>query len=113
MSCVRLSEGGFQVVYPLGLWSRSSGVVKVLKKKKKKKQIGYIWIWLVNYLHIRLLEAHKDLHLRSGVRSAQSVPATGVLMCLWTLLCSRTFIHACMTGREQYQCHMYLPHPLG
>ena len=29
-SCVQLSEGGFQVVYPLGLWSRSSGVVKVL-----------------------------------------------------------------------------------
>ena len=28
MSCVHLSEGGFQVVYPLGLWSRSSGVVK-------------------------------------------------------------------------------------
>ena len=32
MSCVQLSEGGFQVVYPppLGLWSRLSGVVKVL-----------------------------------------------------------------------------------
>ena len=30
VSCVQLSEGGFQVVYPLGLWSRSSGVVKVL-----------------------------------------------------------------------------------
>ena len=30
MSCVQLSEGGFQVVYPLGLWSWSSGVVKVL-----------------------------------------------------------------------------------
>ena len=30
MSCVQLSEGGLQVVYPLGLWSRSSGVVKVL-----------------------------------------------------------------------------------
>ena len=28
MSCVQLSEGGFQVVYPLGLWSRSSGVLK-------------------------------------------------------------------------------------
>ena len=27
---VQLSEGGFQVVYPLGLWSRFSGVVKVL-----------------------------------------------------------------------------------
>ena len=35
MSCVQLSEGGFQVVYPLGLWSRSSGVVKVLH--------GYGW----------------------------------------------------------------------
>ena len=29
MSCVQLSEGGFQVVYPLGLWSRFSGVVRV------------------------------------------------------------------------------------
>ena len=31
VSCVQLSEGGFQVVYRLGLWSRSSGVVKVLQ----------------------------------------------------------------------------------
>ena len=30
MSYVQLSGGGFQVVHPLGLWSRSSGVVKVL-----------------------------------------------------------------------------------
>ena len=30
MSYVQLSEGGFQVVYPLALWSRFSGVVKVL-----------------------------------------------------------------------------------
>ena len=30
MSYVQLSEGGFQVVYPLGLWSWFSGVVKVL-----------------------------------------------------------------------------------
>ena len=30
MSCVQLSEGGFHVVYPHGLWSRSSGVIKVL-----------------------------------------------------------------------------------
>ena len=30
VSCRKLSEGGFQVVYPLGLWSRLSGVVKVL-----------------------------------------------------------------------------------
>ena len=29
-SSVQLSEGGFQVVYPLGLWSRFSGVVKFL-----------------------------------------------------------------------------------
>ena len=29
MSYVQLSEGGFQVVYPLGLWSRFSGVVTV------------------------------------------------------------------------------------
>ena len=28
MSYVQLSKGGFQVVYPLGLWSRLSGVVK-------------------------------------------------------------------------------------
>ena len=30
VSYVQLSEGGFQVIYPLGLWSRFSGVVKVL-----------------------------------------------------------------------------------
>ena len=30
MSSVQLSEGGFQVVYPLGVLSRFSGVVKVL-----------------------------------------------------------------------------------
>ena len=30
MSYVQLSEGGFKVVYPLGLWSRFSRVVKVL-----------------------------------------------------------------------------------
>ena len=29
MSYVQLSEGGFQVVYHLGLWSRSAGVVKL------------------------------------------------------------------------------------
>ena len=29
VSYMQLSEGGFQVVYPLGLWSRFSGVVKV------------------------------------------------------------------------------------
>ena len=29
MSYLQLSEGGCQVVYPLGLWSRFSGVVKV------------------------------------------------------------------------------------
>ena len=61
MSCVQWSEGGFQVVYPLGLWSRSSGVVvnylhlhllvaellsggfdgSAMCKKKEKKQIGH------------------------------------------------------------------------
>ena len=30
VSCVQLSEGSFQVVYPFGLWPRFSGVVKVL-----------------------------------------------------------------------------------
>ena len=29
MSYVQLSEGGFKVVYPLGLWSRFPGVVNV------------------------------------------------------------------------------------
>ena len=28
--CVHLLEGGFQVVYSLGVWSRASAVVKVL-----------------------------------------------------------------------------------
>ena len=35
MSCVQLSERGFRVVYPLGLWSRSPGVVNRL--------FGYGW----------------------------------------------------------------------
>ena len=30
MSYMQLFEGGFQVVYPCGLWSQFSGVVKVL-----------------------------------------------------------------------------------
>ena len=30
MSCVQLPEGGFQVVHPLDVWSRLSGIVKVL-----------------------------------------------------------------------------------
>ena len=30
MSYMQLSEGVFQVVHPLGLWSRFSGVVNVL-----------------------------------------------------------------------------------
>ena len=30
MSYVQWSEGGFQVVYPLGWWSRVSRVIKVL-----------------------------------------------------------------------------------
>ena len=45
MSCVQLSEGGFQVVYPLGLWSRSSGSSSCQSP---------ICIWLVNYLHLHL-----------------------------------------------------------
>ena len=40
MSDVQMCEGGFEVVYPLGLWSPLSGVVKVIVR-----------IWLVNYLH--------------------------------------------------------------
>ena len=42
MSYVQLSEGGFQVVYPLGL-------VPVLRSCQSP-----IWIWLVNYLHLHL-----------------------------------------------------------
>ena len=30
MNYLQLSEGGFQVVYPPGLWSQFSGVVTVL-----------------------------------------------------------------------------------
>ena len=41
MSYVQLSEGGFQVAYPLGLWSRFSGVDIVL-----------YGVWLVNHLHL-------------------------------------------------------------
>ena len=35
MSYLQLSQGGFQVAYPLGLWSRFSGGVKV--------RFGYGW----------------------------------------------------------------------
>ena len=45
MSYVQLSEGGFQVVYPLGLWSRS---------RSQSRCQSPIWIWLVNYLHLHL-----------------------------------------------------------
>ena len=38
------SEGGFQVVNPLGLWSRSSGVVKVLH--------GYGWSIMYTNIYI-------------------------------------------------------------
>ena len=44
VSYVQLSEGGFQVVYPLGLWSRFSGVVSQSRT----------WIWLGNYLHLHM-----------------------------------------------------------
>ena len=43
MSCVQLSEGGFQVVYPLWL------VVPVIQSCQTP-----IWIWLVNHLHLQL-----------------------------------------------------------
>ena len=43
MSCVQLSEGGCQVVYPLWL------VVPVIRSCQTP-----IWIWLVNYLHLQL-----------------------------------------------------------
>ena len=48
MSCVQLSEGGFQVVFPTWL------VVPVIRSCQSP-----IWIWLVNYLHLRL-------HLQAG-----------------------------------------------
>ena len=50
MSYVQLSEGGFQAVYPLRLWSRFSGVVKV---------------WLVNYLHLHL-HLHSPFYMPFG-----------------------------------------------
>ena len=53
MSCVQLSEGGFQVAYPLGLWSRFSGVFKVL----------YVNV-NVNKLRLRL---HLHLHLHTYI----------------------------------------------
>ena len=48
MSCVQLSEGGFQVVYPLGLWSRSCQ--------------SPTWIWPVNYLHLHLHVCDESSH---------------------------------------------------
>ena len=45
MSCVQFSEGGFQVVYPLGLWSQSSGVVKsYMDMASKLFTITFTWL---------------------------------------------------------------------
>ena len=51
MSNVQLSEGGFQVVYPLGLWSLFSGVVKVLYGCGQF--IIYIYIDIYIYIYMR------------------------------------------------------------
>ena len=42
MSCVRLSEESLLLVYPLGLWSRFSGVVNVLLFGYASRTFGYI-----------------------------------------------------------------------
>ena len=44
MSCVQLPEGGFRVVYPLGLQTRLSGVVKVV--------FGYGWYIAYPYIYV-------------------------------------------------------------
>ena len=66
MCCVQLSEGVFQVVYPLGLWSRSSGVVKV--------PYVHIRIWLAKCLHLRLhllrMRLHVQLNRSHRIRAA-------------------------------------------
>ena len=46
MSCVQLSEGGFQVIYPLGLRSRSSGVVKVLYMDMASKLFSFTFTYV-------------------------------------------------------------------
>ena len=77
MSCVQLSEGGFPVVYPLGLWSRSSGVVKVL----------YAWIWL------------EKLFTFTFTFTSSSLPPTGRNLFTWQVLssplCESRIIDAC------------------
>ena len=60
MSYVQLSEGGFQVVYPLGLWP------PVLRSCQSP-----IWIWLVNYLHLYL---HLQLHPKPRPASQRTHP---------------------------------------
>ena len=78
MSHVHLSEGGFQLVYPLGLWSRFSGVVR-------------FGAWLVNYLHL-----HLHLHLR--LPGAVSIAAGTLVVAHHTApsCCPRTlaYVHA-------------------
>ena len=37
MSCIQLSEGGSQVAYPFGMWSRSFGDVHVLFRIRLSK----------------------------------------------------------------------------
>ena len=49
MSYVQLSEGGFQVVCPLSLWSRFSGVVKV------RFGYGYEIIYIHIYIYTVVL----------------------------------------------------------
>ena len=53
VSNVQLSEGGFQVVYPLGLWSLFSGVVKVLYGCGQF--IIYIYIDIYIYIYMRVI----------------------------------------------------------
>ena len=51
MNNAQLSEGGIQVLYPLGLWYRFSGVVKVRFGYGKK--IIYIYIYIYIYIDTR------------------------------------------------------------
>ena len=53
MSCmhVRLSQGVFQVVYPLALWSQSSGVVAVLIR------YGWYIIYIHTYVYVYIIGA--------------------------------------------------------
>ena len=65
MSCAQLSEGAFQVVYPPGLWSRSSGVVNVLTDMASKLFTFTFYVYIrVRHLRLREYVEHDEMEVQ-------------------------------------------------